>query len=110
MIYLVTKKGKVYIPAVYGDDTWGSSAQDSLEKKRKHWYFVCWRSGYYDNPDYTEHIKLNVALETESLSEVMKFLDGLKLSKEEYEKILDDIQEQIEKYLRFHKWCHRGGK
>ena len=107
MIYLVTKKGTVYIPAIYGCETWGGTSQDSIEKKRKHWYFVCWRSGYYDNPDYTEHIKINVALETTSLSEVLKFIRNLKLTKEEKAKKLDEIKEQIGKYLDFEKWSYR---
>lgn len=104
--YLLCKKSRneVYVlsPNTYGMDTWGSSEQDSLEKKRKYWYICSWWAGndWYD--DGKEEYKLNVLLETQSPSEL------LKLVKLKYPHCLESVKEEcaeiVRQYDMFERW------
>ena len=104
MTYLVSKYGDVYIPEIYGCDTWGTNSQDSIEKKKKHWYFHSWRAGNEYIEDNTYSDKLNVKLETTDLSEVINYLRKTKLSGQEIIEKLDSLQEDINRFIEFEKW------
>ena len=111
MTYLITKQNKkfnIYIPAIYGCATWGDGYyQESMEKKRKSWYITSWRyGGEWDN-DTTDSYKLKVVCETDSLHEVIKYLCDAKVSKEEFNSLLDDAQKQINDFIAFEKWCYK---
>lgn len=106
MVYLLEKCRKhfhLYCPEIFGMETWGMGAQESLEKKRKNWYIVYWRGAVYeDQDDYVENIKLNIVLETKKFSDIKKYI--LKHNKNELESILAEKAAIDEQYGHFMKW------
>lgn len=68
-------------PDTYGMETWGSSSQTSLEKKRKYWYICSWSAGNdFDFVDeYISKSKINVVFETTDIDEVINYLTEHKL-------------------------------
>ena len=104
MTYLITKKGDIYIPEIYGCETWGTNSQDSIEKKKKYWYIVSWTVGNEWIDDDIYSIKLNVKLETTDLTEALICLTHLKLSKEDLAKKIDELKDQINAYIDFEKF------
>ena len=108
MTYLITEQNKkltIYIPEIYGCETWGDVyKQESMEKKEKSWYITSWRSGGEESDDRVDSYKLNVVYETTSLHEVIKYLYEAKISKEEFDNLLDSVQKQINDFIAFEKW------
>lgn len=108
MTYLITKQNKkitIYIPAIYGYETWGDTYnQESMEKKRKSWYITSWQSSSEGSDDRVDNYKINVVYETTSLHEVIKYLYNAKVPKEEFDSLLDDVQKQINDFIAFEKW------
>lgn len=108
MIWLLVRhqrnKYSLYSPSTYGMETWGSTSQDSLEKKKKYWYASSWTAGndYVDDRNF--EYRLNVVLETTDISEIVRFMHQKNCSKEQIKEILDKAQEEFENYIDFEKW------
>ena len=111
MTYLITKQNKkfnIYIPTIYGCETWGDGHyQESIEKKRKFWYITSWRYGGEWGNDITTNYKLKVVCETNSLYEVIRYLCEAKVSKEEFDTLLDSAQKQINDFITFEKLSYK---
>lgn len=93
LIHLLCKSGKnvrVYSPTTYGCETWGSTSQDSIEKKRKYWYICSWTSGNEWFDDITFSYKLNVILETQDVKELLKYV------KNNYPHCLESVKDDCE--------------
>ncbi len=95
----------VYSPNTFGAKTWGSNDQESIEKKRKHWYYVNWRAcPYEDGDDWNEQYKLNVVYETTELADVFNYLQAhnskdLEKNKAQIKDILD-TQAMIQQWYK----------
>lgn len=79
MTYLLTcyrKHINLYSPDTYGHETWGSSEQDSIIRKRKNWYFNSWSAGYGEFYDDREiEVKMDVILETRDLFSIIAYVE-----------------------------------
>lgn len=96
LIYLLCKYRKnvcVYSPTTYGCETWGSTSQDSIEKKRKYWYICSWTSGNEWFEDITYKDRLNVILETQDVKELFRYV------KKNYPHCLDSVRYDCENIL-----------
>ena len=62
--------------------------------------------GEWDN-DITTNYKLKVVCETDSLYEVIKYLCEAKVSKEEFDTLLDSAQKQINDFITFEKLSYK---
>ena len=111
MIYylLTAHRGQInlYSPNTYGHETWSSNSQDSIIKKRKHWYFSYWSAGYGDYfDDVVTEYKMNVILEAKSLFSIIAYternypnqLTHILEQALEISKANDLIEESIKKY------------
>ena len=107
MTYLIAKQNKklnVYIPVVYGCETWGDGYyQEYIKQKGESWYITSWQYGGEWADDVTNSYKLKVVCETENLQEVIKYLHKVKVPKEEFDKLLNDTQKQINNFIAFEK-------
>ena len=98
------KNVKVYSPNTYGVDTWGSTSQDSIEKKRKYWYICSWTNGneWFDDIIYED--RLNVILETQDIKKLFKYVE------EKYPQCLDSVKDDCESIKRLDEaimsWCN----
>lgn len=109
MTLLLNKHFKDYTllcPGIYGYQTWGTSSQDDLIKKRKNWYITNWTTGsdVYDIDDTYSEEKLNIVLETTDMDEVIRYLESKKVSKECINKILDEYSKIVEDFVEVEKW------
>ena len=106
MILLLIKNSKtnysLLSPDTYGMATWGTNSQDSLEKKRKHWYTTHWIEGNQWEDDYIEEYKLNVVLETTNIEEIVIYLFERKAKC--INDILDSFKKIVDDYISFMKW------
>lgn len=96
---LLTKDLQLYDTKTYGMDSWGSSSQVNIDRKRKNWYIHSWVAGNEWVEDYNEDIKLDVIKEFKNIEEVKKYIDALQES-------LKDIEEQ-EKILNEWDGCNK---
>lgn len=104
MKYLLVKekgkrKYKLYSNETFGMDTWGSTSQDSLIKKKKYWYVQHWSAGNDWIEDEEYEYKLNVVKETADLDEIIQYL--AKYNEKEIEHIVRDAQKIYNDYLTF---------
>ena len=109
MTYLLSKyysSYHLYSPDVYGMGTWGSNNQDGLEKRGKSWYITSWHAGdeWHDDREY--EFKLNVALETQNLSEVIKYIE--EHNPKQIKLIIEEANEILSFKEKFDEWV--GGK
>ena len=82
---LIGKNFDVYIPEIYGLDSWGNSyRQESLEydEKSKKWVFHTWVYGGEWEEDYREETPLEVMKEFNNDIKARKFLEGQGRKKE----------------------------
>lgn len=114
MRYLLVKeanKFKLYCPETFGLETWGSSSQTSLEKKRKYWYINHWTAGNEYIEDSTESSKLNVVLETSNLKEVLRYVISVtKNNRAAIESILVQAQNLYHDQVAFTSWAASKNK
>ena len=89
-------------PDTYGMRTWGSDSQESLEKKRKHWYKSIWKSSSIYEDDSLEEYKLDVVLETTDMNKIVKYLSKIKSNC--LHDILDSYKKIVDDYVSFIKW------
>ena len=109
MTYLIAKQNKklnIYIPAIYGCETWGNRQyQESLKKKRKSWYITSWQYGGGQSDDITNSYKLKVIYETDNLLDAIKYLHEAGVSEEETNCLLDHLQKQMDEFIAFeNRW------
>jgi hypothetical protein len=108
MKYLLVKevnKFKLYCPETLGLETWGSTSQTSLEKKRKYWYINHWTAGNEYIEDGTESFRLNVVLETSNLKEVLNYvIKATKNNRAAIESILVQAQNLYHDQVAFTSW------
>lgn len=111
MLYLLIKekgKNKYYLecPEIYGVETWGSTHQTTLEKKRKYWYVEYWTAGNDYEDDVTESYRVNVVLETTDLQEVLNYvIKATGNDKAAVDSILEQAQEIYREYVAFENWA-----
>ena len=98
------KDVRVYSPATYGMETWGSSSQDYLEKKRKYWYIHSWTSGNDWFDDINDNYKLNTVLETQDTKKLFKFVE--KNYPHCLQSVKDDCEDIIKKHDLFMSWTY----
>ena len=111
MTYLLVKernnKFTLHCPEIYGLDTWGTTSQVSLEKKKKYWYISHWTAGNDYVDDIIEKFKLNVILET---LELQKILDYIIINVPDNTAIIESIlvqaQEIYHEYTAFEQWAN----
>lgn len=104
-------KFKLYCPETYGLETWGSTSQTSLEKKRKYWYVSHWTAGNEYIEDSVETYKLNVVLETSNLREVFKYVSKeTKNNRAAIESILVQAQNLYHDWVAFTSWAATRNK
>ncbi len=108
MTWLLVKVRKSYVlysPDTYGMQTWGSSDQESIVKKKKYWYYTEWRAGLYeDSDDYNFKYKLNVVCESTNITDIMRYLYTNNVSKETKLEILESAQNIFNDFIKFEKW------
>lgn len=108
-MYLLAKennKFKLYCPDIFGVDSWGSTNQTSLEKKRKYWYITYWSAGNEYTDDTEESIRLNVVLEATSLQQVLSYIiKETKNNQGIIESILVQAQEIQNERVAFENWA-----
>ena len=92
---------KLYSPDTYGMDSWGDTSQDSLVKKKKHWYIQHWSAGNDWIEDTTEEYKLNVILETSDLDEIIRYVITHNNDRKLIEYILVEAQNIYTDYINF---------
>ena len=113
MTYLIVRhKGNrysVFCPETYGMGTWGMGSQDSIIKKRKHWYIRYWKGGNYDLdiPDYEEDIRLNVVFTSKRRNAVSAYLMRSKACAADFMRIQADIDEAHKDLIAFNRWCRK---
>lgn len=109
MNYLVVQektKFKLYCPETFGLETWGSTSQTSLEKKRKYWYISHWTAGNDYIEDSVETYRLNVVLETSNLREVLRYvIKATKNNRAAIESILVQAQNLYHDQVAFTSWA-----
>lgn len=111
MLYLLIKeKGKkkyhLECPEIYGAETWGTTHQTTLEKKRKYWYVEYWTAGNDYVDDVTESYRVNVVLETADLHEVLNYvIKATGNDKVVVNSILAQAQEIYSDYVAFEDWA-----
>ena len=102
------KDVRIYSPNTYGMETWGSTSQDFLDKKRKYWYIYSWTDGGEWFDDITYECKLDVLLETKRLFEVIKYVE------QNYphclQSVKDECEDIITKHNAFMHWTERNLK
>jgi hypothetical protein len=98
---LVKEKGKrkytLYSTATFGIDTWGSTTQEYLVKKKKYWYIHQWSAGNDWVEDQEYEYKLNVVQETADLDSIISYL--AKYNEKEIEHIYKDARKIYNEYL-----------
>lgn len=103
---LVKEKGKrkynLYSNETFGMNTWGSSSQDSLVKKKKYWYVQHWSAGNEWIEDEEYEYKLNVVKETADLDEIISYLVAHNVK--EIEPIIQSAKEIYNDYLNLMMW------
>ena len=105
---------RVYSPETYGSATWGNGwSQDSLEKKRKNWYFTSWTNGGEHEDDTYDEVKAHVLVETTDPDEILRWLDAAYRNKnvtddirlkEIMKNILGQIEEIFKDWLDIERW------
>jgi hypothetical protein len=113
MIYLLVKeKGKkqysLYCPDTYGADSWGSTAQTSIIKKRKSWYINSWWAGNEWIEDEEDQIKLNVVLETSDFDEIFSYVK--EHNEKEIEHLIKEARDIYNDYLDLCEWVYAAYK
>lgn len=76
---LIDKDFNVYIPEIYGIDTWGSfSSQEFIEynKDKKKWVIHTWEYGGEWEEDYRDETPLELLAEFNNDVKARKFLEG----------------------------------
>lgn len=110
MTYLLVKEKNnnftLYSPETFGMDSWGDMFhQTSLKKKKKHWYIESWSAGNEWIEDSVEQVKLNVALETSDLQQVLNYvITATNNNKKVIEYILVTAQEIYNDFKSFNEW------
>jgi hypothetical protein len=98
---LVKEKGQkkhiLYSTATFGSDTWGSTSQVSLIKKKKYWYVNHWTAGNDWIEDSEYEYKLNVVKETADLDEIIQYL--AKHSPKEIKTVIEAAKELYDDYI-----------
>lgn len=82
---LIDKDFNVYIPEVYGIDSWGSFyRQEYLEynEEKKQWVFYTWQYGGEWEEDYRDETPLELLAEFNNDIKARKFLEGQGRKKE----------------------------
>ena len=107
MVYLLVKeKGKkqysLYCPDTYRADSWGSTAQTSIIRKRKSWYINTWIAGNEWVEDYEEQDKLNVVLETSNFDEILNYVK--EHNEKEIEYLIKEARDIYNDYLDLCEW------
>jgi hypothetical protein len=115
MKYLLVReknnKFNLYCPDVYGSDTWGSTSQVSLEKKRKYWYIQHWTAGNDWIEDETYEERLNVVLESTDLKEIVSYVSrNTKGNRAAISSILVKAQDIYNDYVAFEHWAASRNK
>ena len=108
MVWLLVRDKRnsysLYSPSTYGMETWGSTSQDSIERKSKYWYFYTWRAGGDWQDDYKESIKINVVCESTNIDDILYYLAIHSAKPEVIKQILDTAKKEFEAYVEFNKW------
>ena len=110
MKYLLVKgRGntfKIYSPDIFGLDTYvyGASSQESIIKKKKHWYMHFWSAGNDWIEETNESYKLNVVLETADIDEILTYIINKKVDRRSIETLLTEARELYTKYIEFVRW------
>lgn len=98
---LVKEKGQkkhiLYSTATFGSDTWGSTSQVSLIKKKKYWYVNHWTAENDWVEDSVYEYKLNVVKETADLDEIIHYL--AKHSPKEIKTVIEAAKELYDDYI-----------
>lgn len=103
-IILVTKQFNIYIPEMYGSETWGDGYhQESMVFEKGTWKVCDWRYGGEWEDDSYEEYELDVIFETDSVRRTKSFL----INNNHKEKI-KDLEILLDMYKKFEK-CF-GGK
>lgn len=102
---LIDKYFNVYIPEIYGIDTWGSFfSQESIEynKDKKKWIIHTWEYGGEWEEDYREEIELDILATFNNDVKARKFLEGQgrKKSLEELNSLLRIYHEFVKAYTQ----------
>lgn len=102
---------EVLSPDTFGLSTWGCTSQESLEKKRKYWYFTYYTAGNDCVDDIYEEYKANVLLETSDVDAIFKYIDEHnrdkvteKKLKELFIKAVDDIEKIFKDWISIERY------
>ena len=111
MIYLLVKEKskkqyRLYCPNIFGIETWGSTSQDSLVKKKKYWYIHHWSAGSDWIDDINESYKLNVVMETSDLDAIIRYVAIH--NEKEIEHLYKDARVIYNKYLDMCECFHKN--
>lgn len=95
----------IYLPW-FGNDTWGSFNQLSIENKGKYWYLKTWTAGNAFFDDEVTYEKLDVIFESEQLTDMLSFVE--EHYPKDFETIEASLLAQLEEFNDFLKFCdHR---
>jgi hypothetical protein len=90
-------------PETYGMDSWGSSSQESINKKEDDkWYFHYWSDGGQWLDDTNEEFDAKVVLETTDIDEILRYVS--KNNESELEHVLQDAKIIYNDYIDFTLW------
>lgn len=101
---LITDQFNIYIPEMYGAETWGNGYhQESMIFEKGTWKVCDWRYGGEWEEDSYEEYELNVILETDSVYKAKVFLN-----KSGHKEKVNDLKILLDMYKRFER--DFGGK
>ena len=78
--FIVDKNLNVYDTELYGMKTWGSNRQESIVKKRKHYYFRIWQGAAVSTFEASETVyeqRIEVIYETDDIKDIYKLKERL---------------------------------
>lgn len=106
MTVLITDKYNVYIPEIYGVDTWGDGyRQDYLGFEKGKWIISSWQyGGEFEEDSYYEN-ELPVIAQFNSVYKAKVFL-----KKEGHKEKIRDLLILEEIYINFSKSCKKSDK
>ena len=105
MLLLLTKKYELLDPTLYGSKTWGTGHQESIVRKRKYWYFEDWSASNYEGESSLYQSKINVAVETTDINDVLIYLHKKKVSKDIIRNVLDQYRKIVDTYIEWELFC-----
>lgn len=96
---LITKNFNIYIPEIYGIDTWGDGyhQEEMHQDENGNWFIEIWRYGGNFNDETTEKYKVEVLATFEKVKDAKDFLRINGKSNKIQE--LDILVEMYKKYI-----------